>query len=181
MRDGIRDHLHEQLVPRGNVKINLGCGSKFLDGYINVDMCERLGVDLVHDLRRPLPLRDGIADEIHAQHVVEHFSRTEWPVILADWTRVLKAGGRLVIECPDVMRVCEAFIADKLGLRWHWWHAALFGEDGDGMRHQQGFTIPRLREELEAAGYTIERCRNWSDEKFASRDEYNIRCEAVKR
>jgi len=60
------------------VKLNLGCGDKILQGYINVDaVSERAGnkPDVICDVRKLDKIYDNYADEIMAVHVVEHFWR----------------------------------------------------------------------------------------------------------
>jgi len=95
-------------------RLNLGCGDKILPGYVNVDVAPaRAGQrpDLISDLHH-LPLPDGCADEVLAVHVVEHFWRWEVVDVLKEWVRVLKPGGRLILECPNLKSACEAFLAD---------------------------------------------------------------------
>ena len=40
-----------------------------------------------------------------AIHVVEHFFVWEVPDLLTEWIRVLKPGGKLIIEVPDLVKV----------------------------------------------------------------------------
>ncbi len=97
------------------VRLNLGCGDKILQGYVNVDVvASRAGKspDVICDLRRLTPFQDNHADEILAVHVIEHFWRWEVEDILREWIRVLKPGGRMVLECPNLAAACEAFLAD---------------------------------------------------------------------
>jgi predicted SAM-dependent methyltransferase len=69
-----------QLPSKSNsVKLNLGCGDKILDGYVNVDVAnERSGKqpDIICDIRNLNSFTDK-SDEILAVHVVEHFWRWE--------------------------------------------------------------------------------------------------------
>ncbi len=79
-------------------KLNLGCGSDIRAGYVNVDIVELPGVDVVHDLSvLPLPFADGSASEIICQDVLEHM---EYIPILEDLYRVLEPGGVLKIRVP---------------------------------------------------------------------------------
>ena len=97
------------------MKLNLGCGDKILPGYVNVDVAEaRAGrrPDVLCDLHRLTPFEDNSAEEILSVHVIEHFWRWEVPDVLREWVRVLKPGGRLVLECPNLVAACEAFLAD---------------------------------------------------------------------
>ena len=168
------------------VRLNLGCGEKPLprdDGWINIDLREPKSLNgdvfFYHDLREPLPFDDETADEIYAKHLIEHLTLKQWERVLPDWVRVLKHGGRMVIECPDILKCCEAFVHDLLGCRWGWWHHTIYGTEEHGGPHRQGFTKPRLYDELTEAGMAVTRLRNWHDDVHPGQG-YNIRCEAVR-
>ncbi len=95
------------------IKLNLGCGDKILSGYINVDtVSERAGnkPDIVCDVRSLDRFPDSYADEILAVHVVEHFWRWEVVSIIKEWVRVLKPGGKMILECPNLKSACEEFL-----------------------------------------------------------------------
>src|SRR5215831_18235639 len=100
---------------RTPLRLNLGCGDKLLPGYVNVDVAEsRAGAkpDVLCDLRALPIFGDDSADEILSVHVVEHFWRWEVLDVLREWVRVLRPGGRIVLECPNLISACEAFLAD---------------------------------------------------------------------
>src|SRR6202012_3650744 len=97
------------------MKLNLGCGDKILEGFVNVDVVEsRAGKspDVICDLHQLTPFEDGSADEIMAIHVVEHFWRWEVVDIRKEWVRVLKPGGKMILECPNLISACQAVLAD---------------------------------------------------------------------
>lgn len=97
------------------VKLNLGCGDKILPGYINVDVVEsRLGFkpDVLCDLHRLMPFEDNSVDEILSVHVVEHFWRWEVVDILKEWVRVLKPGGRMILECPNLLSAAHELLTN---------------------------------------------------------------------
>src|SRR5690606_35233197 len=89
-------------------------------------------------------------DEILAVHVVEHFWRWEVRDVLREWARVLKPGGRMVIECPNLASACQAFLQDP---------ARAASEGPDGQRSMWVFYgDPRWKDPLMVHrwGYTPE-------------------------
>jgi SAM-dependent methyltransferase len=108
-------NLDYLVKPGEPIRLNLGCGDKILPGYINVDVVsERAGnkPDFVTDIRSLKGIPDSFAEEVLAVHVVEHFWRWEVLDILKEWRRVLKPGGTMVLECPNLRTACEEFLRD---------------------------------------------------------------------
>ncbi|QLH74996.1 MAG: methyltransferase domain-containing protein [Methanomassiliicoccales archaeon] len=81
-----------------SLKLNLGCGTSPIDGYVNIDHMPGPRVDLVHDITQGLPYEDATVDEIYISHTLEHI--TEWEHLMPEFHRVLKSGGRLRIIVP---------------------------------------------------------------------------------
>lgn len=93
----------------GPIRLNLGCGDKVLDGFVNIDMVCQRGprlVDVVHDVANLPFISDNAVDEILSVHVVEHFDRWAVDDVLREWLRVLKPGGRLILETPNLLNAC---------------------------------------------------------------------------
>lgn len=79
-------------------QLNVGCGHDIREGWINLDAYALPGVDVVHDIERlPLPFPNDEFDTIMARDVLEHL---EYPPVLRDLHRILKPGGRIVIQVP---------------------------------------------------------------------------------
>lgn len=145
------------------MKLNLGCGDKILPGYVNVDVApSRAGrkPDVLCDLHKLESFTDDSADEILAVHVVEHFWRWEVVDVLREWVRVLKSGGRMVLECPNLRSACEQFLANPElhagpgpeGQRSMW---VFYGDPSwkdPLMVHRWGYTSQSLAQVMAQAG-----------------------------
>jgi predicted SAM-dependent methyltransferase len=89
------------------MKLHLGCGQVYLDGYTNIDfpltehtVQEKSVADEYADLRE-LKYKKNSIDEVRLHHVYEHFPRHIAIALLAGWQIWLKRGGVLHIEVPD--------------------------------------------------------------------------------
>ncbi len=79
------------------MKLNLGCGEKKLEGYVNVDMCGTPDVQV--DLSVfPWPFEDNSADEITSAHFLEHVQDYERTIL--EMHRILKPKGLLHFKVP---------------------------------------------------------------------------------
>lgn len=144
---------------------NFGCGDKILPGYINVDSAPVRGgksPDIVADVRDLSQIKTGIADEILAVHVIEHFYFWEVVPLLRAWRRILKRGGKLVLECPNLIFACQQIIENpvnaclpgKQGQMSMW---PLYGDPSwqdPLMCHKWGYSPDSLKQVLIEAGYS---------------------------
>jgi predicted SAM-dependent methyltransferase len=91
------------------MKLHLGCGRKYLDGYINIDYPateHTVQADLIADVYADITKLSypfSSVDEIRLHHVFEHFSRPVALALLCRWRDWLIPGGLLRIETPDAM------------------------------------------------------------------------------
>lgn len=144
-------------------RLNLGCGDKILPGYVNVDVVASRGgqkPDVQCDLRRLEPFQTDEADEILSVHVIEHFWRWEALEVVREWLRVLRPGGVMILECPNLATACAELLKDPdvlagpgaEGQRTMW---VLYGDPGwrdPLMVHRWGYTPQSLQRLMEEAG-----------------------------
>jgi SAM-dependent methyltransferase len=70
----------KQTNPLSPQKLHLGCGRNIMDGWINLDVFQMDGVDVVADLdnckNNPLPFDDNSINQFLGSHVIEHLNNT---------------------------------------------------------------------------------------------------------
>lgn len=108
---------------------------------------------------KSIPLPDGCANTVMAIHVFEHFYRWEAEKVVAEWRRLLRPGGVLILELPDLIKCCKNVIdgvmrggknPDQLG-RW-----GLYGDprtENKFMCHPWGWAPDELTGFLRANGF----------------------------
>jgi SAM-dependent methyltransferase len=138
------------------MRLNVGCGNRRLPGYTGVDAIQRPAADIVAPAHA-IPLPDGCASEVLAVHLVEHVFSWEVPQLLAEWRRLLKPGGVLVLEMPDLMKCARNLVEGRAGRKpdqLHMW--GIFGDDtlrDPFMMHRSGWWFTRLAPVVVAAGF----------------------------
>ena len=83
------------------MKLHLGCGKRFLEGFIHVDIANFPHIDHYASVENLSFLGDGVVDEIYSSHTLEYFDRSVVKNVLTEWLRVLKPGGKLYLTVPD--------------------------------------------------------------------------------
>lgn len=144
-------------------RLHLGCGRHVLDGYCNIDVQPSPKAKRPPDLLAPvtsIPLPDGCASEILAVHIFEHLYRWEAPKALSEWHRLLRPGGALILEMPDVVKCAKNLIrliegSDERALESQAMHG-LYGDPGTEdayMTHRYGWTSKTIKPVLAAGGF----------------------------
>jgi predicted SAM-dependent methyltransferase len=91
--------------------VHLGCGSRKVPGFLNVDI---QGSD--HDLDLAagrLPWHDGSIEAVVSQQVIEHLEiESQLRPLLRELARVLKPGGEAWLACPDMEAIARSYLAD---------------------------------------------------------------------
>jgi hypothetical protein len=98
------------------IKLNLGCGARLFEGYVNVDKYGN--PDVRHDLERfPWPWADSSVEEVRLIHVLEHLGRDPdvFIGIMKELYRVCRSGARVHIEVPHPRH--DDFIGDPTHVR----------------------------------------------------------------
>ncbi len=167
----------------GAVRLHVGCGAVIKPGYINVDEFNPMA-DVraaIQDLRYP----NESVDQIEGYMVIEHLSPQDARAFVENAYRMLKPGGRLILEVPDIEKVCRLILSmgedtqqleeGPFGLR------GIFGEPKEAMTlgdyHKWGYTPATASKLITEAGFREFKITDGTSHCYPIRD---MRVEAVK-
>jgi len=153
------------------MKLHLGCGKRFIPGWVHVDVVDYPHIDLRHSIDDLPMIASGTVHTIYACHVLEHFFLQAVPRILKEWWRVLEPGGLLRVAVPDFEQLAANYLEhhDLEIVR-----GSLMGR-GDHLYniHHTVFDLPTLAKALVAAGFVGVRRYDWCETEHASLDDYS--------
>lgn len=91
------------------IKVYFGSGYEHPEGYITVDMNESCSTaEVFADCTQPMPeIADNSVDKIITFHTIEHVGHRRIVPMLMEWRRILKPGGKIVIEMPNLSAIIK--------------------------------------------------------------------------
>ena len=107
-----REHASPERVPEapsGVRRLNWGCGGYPEPGWLNSDIKDEPGIQIVADVREGLPLDDDSIDYIASIHALPELPYPDLVPALTELRRVLKPGGFLRLVLPDLERGIAAY------------------------------------------------------------------------
>lgn len=162
--DGVKTFLH------------VGCGSSSKQARlaslaqpwqeVRLDINPDVKPDIIGTMTDMSALDSGSVDALYSSHNIEHLYQHEVPLALAEFRRVLKDDGFVIITCPDLVSVCRQVGEGRLVEPLYVSpagpisaHDILYGFGKDiangnhYMAHRSGFTEHSLRDALLRAGF----------------------------
>lgn len=151
-----------EYIPQGTY-LHVGCNTRKLSGYINVDVRETPATDIVANCWDISGIENDSVSFIYSRHMLEHISLENAKKTFLHWFNLLKTGGVVNIVVPDI----EFHARQILGLSkstfsnqtvhacagfWGWKNKNRGGEVIDS--HAWGYTFETLKKELKIAGFT---------------------------
>ncbi len=155
--------------------LNVGCGPKGRDhgftGFegwqeVRLDIDPSVQPDVMGSMTDMSALDSGSMDAIVSSHNIEHLYPHEVPLALAEFVRVLKADGLLLITCPDLQSVCAHVAQGELASPLYisaagpisaldilYGHRDAMAAGNLFMAHRCGFTLRLLADTLQACGF----------------------------
>ncbi len=98
------DAVLDTIRRSSKVGLHLGAGDVRLPGLINCDLYN-MSADRKLDGTCLNEFDNVSIDLIECHHMIEHLSFEDASRAIAEWSRVLKKGGYLIITCPDITAV----------------------------------------------------------------------------
>lgn len=157
--------------------LHVGCGHKHKDRTtatfaspdwleLRLDIDAQVDPDIVGTITNMAGVESASVDAVFSSHNIEHIYPHEVPVALAEFKRVLKPNGFLVLTCPDLQSVCALIAEDKLTepayiapagpiapLDIVYGHRPALAQGNLYMAHRCGFTQKVLQATLQANGF----------------------------
>ena len=157
------------------MKLHLGCGKRFIPGFVHVDLADFPHIDHRHDMSTLPMFEDDSADLIYSSHTIEYFDREEVIKVLTEWRRVLKNGGILRIAVPDFSALVEIYNKyKKLDLILGPLYGKM-GVQGDTKQiyHRTVYDFPSLKKVLQEAGFKEARPYDWRQTIHKDYDDFS--------
>ena len=170
------------------MKIDFGCGDNIKDGYIGCDIRYNPGVEYVGEAYLIVNhVEENTVDECYSRHFLEHLIYSDAVKTVKAWHKILKVGGIVDIEVPDLEYHMYQFIGGgkfnpsplkqsitneqhAMAGFYGWQKEAGQGKDWD--IHKWGYTYNSLKELLELHGF--------GDIKRVAGSPWNLRVKAIK-
>jgi SAM-dependent methyltransferase len=165
------------------MKLHLGNGTVYLDGYTNIDMIglvAKLHPDLVEHNRTTIdnyykfPFRqnkdnnvsdalmdvkrlcyeDNSVDEILCVNLIDHMPKEEFIIALNEWKRVLKTDGILIIDIDDRRKQAEILTSAETNEEIEWALRLMYCDHAKkGRTHFWGYEPKYLQHIVEPVGF----------------------------
>ena len=147
------------------LRLHVGAGRARLEGWVNMDIQDLPGVDVVADVTEGLGFED--AEAIYAEHFLEHLRVDQAVDFLVDCHRCLAPGGRLRLSTPNLDWVWSTHYhldapEDEKRLA-----AIATNRAFHGWRHRFLWNRELLGAALEAAGFAAVTWCRWGESEHA--------------
>tara|TARA_Y100001968_G_C19274419_1_gene675952 strand:+ start:387 stop:929 length:543 start_codon:yes stop_codon:yes gene_type:complete len=147
------------------MKLHLGCGERYLEGYIHVDIADFDHIDYRSSVDKLDMFEDDSCELIYASHVLEYFDIEEAINVLSEWHRVLENKGTLRLAVPNIEKLIEVYkktddLNRILGPLYGKWE---IGNAKDYIYHKNVYDIKSLTSLLTEVGYKDIRPWAWNE------------------
>jgi predicted SAM-dependent methyltransferase len=96
--------------PPPGLALNVGCGRRYRDDWINLDLQPASPEVMAWDVREPLPFASNSIAFAYTSHMLEHLPENHAGTLLAELHRVLVPGGTVRVVVPDLELIARWYI-----------------------------------------------------------------------
>ncbi|MDB0032797.1 methyltransferase domain-containing protein [Amylibacter sp.] len=144
----------------GSKSVHLGCGNKYLTGWINVDILDDLECDIYDELNE-IEFNEGVIDRVYACHVLEHLHEESVKALIQKIYKWLMPNGKIYIAVPDFDSIHKWYaqtksLSDIRGL-------ILGGGKDDYDIHKSIYNFEKMSAFLKDAGFESVQKYEWRD------------------
>ena len=145
--------VNSSALQNPDLRLNLGAGHVLEAGYVNVDLRELPGIDIVAGID-DLPIGPESVAEIASSHLLEHFPLEQLRrKLLPYWFGLLRPGGTFRAVVPDLDEMSRAYARGDT--TFEVFRAVTYGgQEYDGDFHFNAFTPESLGELFIEAGFS---------------------------
>ncbi len=142
------------------MRINAGSGQCKFEGWTNVDINPKWEPDVCCDMCK-MPFDSGSASIIVSHHTVEHLWPDHAMAFAAECHRLLKPRGSLLVFCPDMEALANAWLAKEIDDQTYMTnvYGAYRGEQSD--RHWWGYVYRSLASRMSGPGWSMVKKFDW--------------------
>lgn len=154
--------------------LHLGCGKRYIPGFIHVDLCDYPHIDYRRNIGDLEFIESDGVDLIYASHVLGYFDQSEAKAVLNEWYRVIRPGGALRVSVPDFKKMIAVYqttdnINDVLGPMY----GRMEYDHNKFIYHKIIYDERSLKATLEMAGFKNIRRWDWRQTTHAQIDDYS--------
>jgi len=138
-------------------KLHLGCGDKYIPGFIHIDYADYEHIDYQRSIVDLSIFSDDSIDLIYCCHALEYFNRLEVVDVLMEWRRVLKPGGVLRLAVPDFEAIVQVYLKyndlDHQGILGPLYGKWQNSNNNESLYHKTTYDLNSLSKVLKGAGF----------------------------
>ena len=159
----------KKLRQRSPLQLHLGCGQEHWDGWINLDIDVDSAADFVLNFRDVKKLfGECTVDKVAMVHSISYLRLWEARELFGDLHAILKNGGQLVLEFPDIAK-CAGMLISNEGSISEYLEAVrgIYAFGMDQIQRRESFTpyafgwsAWHMKNELESVGFSTVNTRD---------------------
>lgn len=155
------------------MKLHLGCGTRQIKDFINIDVRPEVNPDIVDDILKLEKIENNSVDLIYICHCLEHVSKRDSYKALQRFHQVLKTDGILRIAVPDIEAAIKHFAKHQnlAAIRTIFWGSQQLDNEYDF--HKNGWTFWTLKDDLHLVGFHNIKRYDWRVTSHHFHDDYS--------